>query len=419
MRKTKKAALYDVLPNTDITIDFKNSIMVIDGGSLLHRTKWQLGSSYSDICDQYINYVKSHYGPHSTVVFDGYDDTSNSTKTSEQKRRGAAKSSIDINFDLTMKLTVQQEYFLSNAKNKCQLIKLLTEKMQAEEIETRVAVSDADCTIIRTAIEKAANNSVTAVVGEDVDLIVLLMALTPSAKEIFFVKPGRGKMETRIFSSQELQKLSFCCSILFLHSFSGCDTTSAIFRKGKALFVKLFEQNPLTKEIAAIFYDPTSTQDAIAESGEKMFLAVYRAPSSQTDLNSHRYSVFLKSSTKLKPDLSSLPPTKGSAKYHSFRVYHQVQEWLGNQLPPEMWGWKRGVDGNLEPITTLDPPAPDTVLNSIFCRCKSDCSGKCGCRKAGIYCSPICNSCLGACTNGAPVDLNEKDDDDDVNIKDD
>lgn len=38
MRKTKKAALYDVLPNTDITIDFKNSIIVLDGGSLLHRS---------------------------------------------------------------------------------------------------------------------------------------------------------------------------------------------------------------------------------------------------------------------------------------------------------------------------------------------------------------------------------------------
>lgn len=63
----------------------------------------------------------------------------------------------------------------------------------------------------------------------------------------------------------------------------------------------------------------------------------------------------------IKLDLASLPPTKGSAKYHSFRVYHQVQEWLGNQLPPEMWGWKRGFDGNLD-ITTLDPPAPDTVL---------------------------------------------------------
>lgn len=116
MRKTKKATLYDVLPNTDITIDFKNSIIVLDGRSLLHRSKWQLGSSYSEICDQYINYVLSHYGLHCTVVFDGYNDTSNSTKTSEQKRRGAAKSFIDVNFHPAMKVTCSTRAFSVKCK---------------------------------------------------------------------------------------------------------------------------------------------------------------------------------------------------------------------------------------------------------------------------------------------------------------
>lgn len=97
-------------------------------------------------------------------------------------------------------------------------------------------------------------------------------------------------------------------------------------------------------------------------------------------------------------------------------MFHQVQEWLGNALPPEMWGWKRGADGNLEPVTAHDPPAPETVLKSIFCRCKSGCTGNCGCRKAGITCSRVCSGCLGSCTNGIPIDLVdvEGEDDDDV-----
>lgn len=65
---------------------------------------------------------------------------------------------------------------------------------------------------------------------------------------------------------------------------------------------------------ATVFYDPTSTPDAIAKAGERMFIAVYGTPSTQSDLNRYRYTVFLKSCTKPKPDLSSLPPTKGSAK---------------------------------------------------------------------------------------------------------
>lgn len=36
-------------------------------------------------------------------------------------------------------------------------------------------------------------------------------------------------------------------------------------------------------------------------------------------------------------------------------------------LPTEMRDWKRGVDRNLEPMTALDPLAPGTVFNSIFC----------------------------------------------------
>ncbi|GBN57672.1 hypothetical protein AVEN_132934-1 [Araneus ventricosus] len=45
------------------------------------------------------------------------------------------------------------------------------------------------------------------------------------------------------------------------------------------------------------------------------------------------------SSTKVKFDLSPLPPTKGAADQHSFRVYLQTQQWLNDQLPPDQWGW--------------------------------------------------------------------------------
>lgn len=74
-----------------------------------------------------------------------------------------------------------------------------------------------------------------------------------------------------------------------LHSFSGCNTTSAIHRKGKVSVVKLFEHKPKIRDIAAIFYNPTSTSEEIAESGERMFLTMYRAATDQLDLNRHRY----------------------------------------------------------------------------------------------------------------------------------
>ena len=33
-------------------------------------------------------------------------------------------------------------------------------------------------------------------------------------------------------------------------------------------------------------------------------------------------------------ELATLPPTSVAAAQHSFRVYHQVQMWLGNDLDP-------------------------------------------------------------------------------------
>ncbi|GBL98265.1 hypothetical protein AVEN_174066-1 [Araneus ventricosus] len=69
------------------------------------------------------------------------------------------------------------------------------------------------------------------------------------------------------------------------------------------------------KIIDDIFYNPSSTPDAISQVDEKMFLAIYKAPANGRNLNNYRYAAFLKSSTKIKADLSS---TKGAALQHPF-----------------------------------------------------------------------------------------------------
>ena len=123
------------------------------------------------------------------------------------------------------------------------------------------------------------------------DLVVLLIALAPPDSNIYFLKPGRGKVEAKLFSTKQLQELPFSQSILLLHAFSGCDTTSAIYKNGKATMVALFEKQPSQmKDIAEIFYNPSSTPDGVSQAGEKMFLAIYTANANQHDLNNHRYS---------------------------------------------------------------------------------------------------------------------------------
>src|ERR1700761_6642591 len=93
------------------------------------------------------------------------------------KRRSGTKTSVDINFDETMRVTVQQEHFLANENNKSKLIHMLSQKMIVEGIETGIADGDADTSIVRCGVNKATTICNTAIIGEDVDLLVLLSCL--------------------------------------------------------------------------------------------------------------------------------------------------------------------------------------------------------------------------------------------------
>lgn len=98
---------------------------------------------------------------------------------------------------------MKQEDFLSNPTNKTNLISLLETKLQEKGIHVLQATDDADVLIVKTAVEQFTYDSVT-VVGEDVDLAVLLIASTPPTQVIVMLKPGRGQTNTMALSTQEM-----------------------------------------------------------------------------------------------------------------------------------------------------------------------------------------------------------------------
>ncbi|GBO15802.1 hypothetical protein AVEN_219756-1 [Araneus ventricosus] len=104
-------------------------------------------------------------------------------------------------------------------------------------------------------------------------------------------------------------------------------------------------------------------------------------------IDKYRYLSFVKNTRNNKrAQLSCLPPTSAAAYQHLCRVDYQVQVCLGNELDPENWGWVL-KDNSLEPIQTLLPPAPEKLLNAIFCNCKKGCNYNSGCKKVGLFCS--------------------------------
>ncbi|KAJ8729647.1 hypothetical protein PYW08_001228 [Mythimna loreyi] len=310
------------------------------------------------ICKKYIDYIRKNYGDSVTVVFDGYPETAadRSTKSSERLRR-IKPASVDVIVEESMPSTTTPEKFLSNGKNKAQLINLLKSKLLNVGYQVKQHMEDADTLIVYTALEESANYETVIIVGEDVDLLVILTGVAQERhKNVYLMKPGKGKSATSTFSSNSLKKEQLTAHILTCHAFFGCDTTSALFNQGKTKFTTLVLKDSQIQEALECF-----AADDLDDAGEKNFVKMYggKLPKSLNDL---RYEGFARSVTKSKYNLCSLPPTKAAARQHSFRVYHQVQQWLGKDLPATSWGWMRGSHGLTPTLTTLEA-APPEVLN--------------------------------------------------------
>lgn len=61
----------------------------------------------------------------------------------------------------------------------------------------KIANDDADTIIVNTAINVSSYHPKIILVGEDIDLLVLLIALTPRENNIYFLKPSSGKVEKK------------------------------------------------------------------------------------------------------------------------------------------------------------------------------------------------------------------------------
>ena len=84
----------------------------------------------------------------------------------------------------------------------------------------------------------------------------------------------------------------------------------------------------------------------------------------------------------VKPE--QLPQTTDSSKYHFFRVFYQIQTWLGRSLNLLERGW-RVQNGKMVPKFTDQIPAPSELLTYVRCGCKEDGCGTltCSCKKHG------------------------------------
>ncbi|GBO08948.1 hypothetical protein AVEN_170368-1 [Araneus ventricosus] len=132
--------------------------------------------------------------------------------------------SSEILFDETMIPTVYQEKFLANPKNKNRLISIMMNKFSSLSMTCKKAEKDANCLIVNSALALVPTHQSLVVIGEDVDLIVILIGIF-TFYSVYFLKPGKGKIAEMIFSPHTALEKTIADNILFIHANSGCDTT--------------------------------------------------------------------------------------------------------------------------------------------------------------------------------------------------
>ena len=430
MLKTEKASLSTrllALVESDESVAQASSVfVVIDGGWLLHKVVWCRNVTMVHVLQQYVTFVRRKYVRNCTVIFDGYGEAN--IKDHEHQRRSCGKFCTDVHLRIDTLNKFDQAKFLANEKNKSQFVSILGRYLQEDGHTVISCRGDADTVIAKRALVLAAEGVDVDVVCTDTDVLCLLVYHLHQTQDqahgnIFFRKDQSVKQKTggrfSIAGIVERMDSRQANAILFLHAWTGSDTTSALFGHGKLGLLNGIVVSEELNSLAVQMQKDAMTQDEVGSLGEKIFCLQFGQVDS--DLVSLRFSRFKKmvaeSLTKLDPRV--LPPSPRAAHFHSLRVYLQVKRWMqldDHYMNPLEWGWEDTGSG-LTPIMTDAPVGPDDVLSFIRCKCKKldkrCATNQCTCRRHGLKCVEACGGCHGRdCLNVTRPDLDDGEEDD-------
>ena len=114
-----------------------------------------------------------------------------------------------------------------------------------------------------------------------------------------------------------------------------------------------------------------------------------------------------------------MPPNQDSFDQHVKRASFQAHIWRNAceallDLPDiTEYGWDVGEDERVTIKWMTLPPAPDSVLEFVNCKCTKGCENRrCSCVKGNLKCTDACK-CTD-CKNGRPGENDDTDDEYDI-----
>ena len=388
----KSKAFHHVSKNvSDATLPpVDETVTIYDGNAVFYYLK-DVPSNFKLICEKIFSLLSK-----GDIIFSTDSYKPDSIKSMERQRRGTSEKLI-IKGEST-KRPKDWKTFLANDANKKQLTELLVAEWSkdtyAAKLEGRqvTAICDGKATHLTSqdgettkssnieSLQSSQEESDTRMVlyckyagskgyryckvrSPDTDTFFILLHHASSLTGITILFDTGTGNNRRLLNMTELAKANtpaYCTSLMVIHAFSGCDTTSAFKGIGKVKPIKVLQGNPKYADTLSTLGDTWTVSDELLQELDTFTCAMYGKPR-LNNVDSVRYVKINDkcSDNGIVPtknvDIGCLPPCRRSLVQHIRRTSYQVAIWKRALDPnpsvpdPEGHGWTR-VDGKLEPL---------------------------------------------------------------------
>ena len=162
---------------------------------------------------------------------------------------------------------------VANGSNKEKLIGLLGHVLQEAGVQIAKSTKDADGLVVTTALAELRQENSVTVFGNDTDIFLLLVFHCHQFRRLYF----DGVSIHQVWEALSVAERDW---FLLAYTYTGCDTVSHLFRKGKVKVLKQVtaDKNPANlRSIMDAFRDPNSPLEVIDREGLRFMQYIYGA----------------------------------------------------------------------------------------------------------------------------------------------
>ena len=428
IRLGKKSDLLSVLPaEAEKEAPEAFDVKVLDGAAIVHLLPTNGVSTFNDYASNvFIPYIKKQLetSRRVDVVWDTYVTCSIKESTREKRGKGMRREVAGKN-----KFPRNWIDFLHNSVNKQQLFSFLSHKLESLEcvegkhIMTTTGTSvanvgtnhhmqacnheEADTRILihlQDALDNGATTCLVRTVDTDVIVIIVgkfydLLQQYPAADIWLAFGTGTKFRHIHINTMYEALGIQKSIALPVFHSFTGCDTTSVFFGKGKKSAWEAWKSFP---EVTRAFlymanhpHTPLTIECEHFRLLERFCVVIYDKTSNLESVNEARKDLLCQKSRTME----TIPPSQDARLQHCKRVAYQAGIWSTSdkaqqEIPsPEGHGWKLTEECKWSPVWMTLPVASKACTELVRCGCKSSrgCGGRCACKRAQWKCTELCS----------------------------